>query len=330
MEVEEKAASLLQINALGPLLSLKQLTDGRNNSVYLLSTPAHSLVLKLLFHNECDPRDRFTAETSFYAHCKALNIRSVPKLFAASHEEKMLLLDFVDGRKLKASTISEISVTKAIKFVIDINSKPASKSIIPTASESGFSIKDHIEMIEIRLARLEEFVVTNEAACDFIHTKLRPLWNQLIRPIKRHRIYSSGQMERCISPSDFGFHNSLVRPNGDFVFYDFEYAGWDDPAKLICDFFCQVEIPVPRTFFGFVIERLNSLAINKNDFAERTKLLLPALKIKWCCILLNEFLPSEQKRRRFAKQPNTAQRSTTQLWKANGVLGDAAELAEIQ
>ena len=330
MEVEEKADCLLRVNELGPLLSLKQLTGGRNNSVYLISTPAHSLVLKLLFHDEFDPRDRFTAETSFYAHCESLNIRSVPKLFAASREDKMLLLEFVEGQKLKASTISEISVTKALNFLIEINSKPISNPILPTASESGFSIKDHIEMIEIRLARLEEFAVANEAACDFIHTKLRPLWNQLIRPIKRHRIYSSGQMERCISPSDFGFHNSLVRPNGDFVFFDFEYAGWDDPAKLICDFFCQIEIPVPHTFFGFVIERLNSLAINKNDFAERTKLLLPALKIKWCCILLNEFLPSEQERRRFAKQPNTAQRSTTQLWKANGVLGDAAELAEIQ
>ena len=39
-----------------------------------------------------------------------------------------------------------------------------------------------------------------------------------------------------ISPSDFGFHNAL-RTNTGPVFFDFEFSGWDDPAKTIIDFF---------------------------------------------------------------------------------------------
>tara|TARA_B100000676_G_scaffold309401_1_gene372872 strand:- start:2066 stop:3055 length:990 start_codon:yes stop_codon:yes gene_type:complete len=327
MKVKEKATRLLQANELGPVMSVKQLTGGRNNSVHLINTSTQNLVLKIFFHNKLDTRDRFTAETSFYAHCKSLNITSVPRLFAASREDQMLLLDFIVGRKLETSEISKISLIKALNFLIEINSQSSLRSKIPTASEGGFSLKKHIEMIEIRLGRLEKFVI-DEAACDFIHTKLRPLWNRLIRPIARHKIYNSGHTERCISPSDFGFHNCLAQPDGNLIFYDFEYAGWDDPAKLICDFFCQVEIPVPFIFLEFAIETLNFLAKEKRDFSERTMLLLPAIKIKWCCLLLNEFLSSEEKRRRFAEQLNSPQRLTTQLRKANAVLDDARRLAE--
>ena len=39
-------------------------------------------------------------------------------------------------------------------------------------------------------------------------------------------------------------------------FLDFEYAGWDDPAKLIGDFFCQPAIPAPHSEFErFVVLR---------------------------------------------------------------------------
>ena len=42
--------------------------------------------------------------------------------------------------------------------------------------------------------------------------------------------------QRTLSPSDFGFHNALRRPDGRVVFLDLEYFGWDDPAKMISDF----------------------------------------------------------------------------------------------
>jgi thiamine kinase-like enzyme len=39
-----------------------------------------------------------------------------------------------------------------------------------------------------------------------------------------------------VSPSDLGFHN-ILKYKKKLYFYDFEYAGLDDPIKLICDFF---------------------------------------------------------------------------------------------
>ena len=47
---------------------------------------------------------------------------------------------------------------------------------------------------------------------------------------------------------------------GRLRFFDFEYAGWDDPAKLLCDFRCQVELRVPpplwQEFLGKILEPL--------------------------------------------------------------------------
>ena len=41
---------------------------------------------------------------------------------------------------------------------------------------------------------------------------------------------------RTLSPSDFGFHNAIRRSDDVLIFIDFEYFGWDDPAKTISDF----------------------------------------------------------------------------------------------
>ncbi|MFX9699951.1 hypothetical protein ABTP10_19680, partial [Acinetobacter baumannii] len=50
---------------------------------------------------------------------------------------------------------------------------------------------------------------------------------------------------RCLSPSDFGFHNAVQRPEGQIVFVDFEYFGWDDPVKLTCDFMLHPGMDLP-------------------------------------------------------------------------------------
>ncbi|MCC7408193.1 MAG: phosphotransferase [Phycisphaeraceae bacterium] len=162
---------------------------------------------------------------------------------------------------------------------------------------------------------------------------------------------------RRISPSDFGFHNALRmekgtgygvqgtgektgraifdRPlNGDcavprtpypvpsLCFLDFEYAGWDDPAKTVCDFFCQVQKPVPMTHWdGFASGVLPE--DNAAFHRARAELLLPVYRVKWCCILLGQFLPGPaRERRQFAagsqEQHEAALR--TQLLKAHAML----------
>jgi hypothetical protein len=83
-------------------------------------------------------------------------------------------------------------------------------------------------------------------------------------------------------------------------FIDFEYAGWDDPAKLISDFFCQPAVPVPMRFFNSFAQSVASCFPEPDSVVTRARLLLPVFRVKWVCILLNEFLRTGRERRAFS------------------------------
>jgi hypothetical protein len=92
-----------------------------------------------------------------------------------------------------------------------------------------------------------------------------------------------------ISPSDFGFHNIIIKKNVNY-FIDFEFSGWDDPAKLYCDFILQPKFPIPSSFHPFLKEQLlGKEYISQYD--KRIDLLYDLLKFKWLTIkytFLNE------------------------------------------
>ena len=116
------------------------------------------------------------------------------------------------------------------------------------------------------------------------------------------------------------FHNAILLKDGRFRFIDFEYAGWDDPAKTVCDFFCQPEIPVPIKYFPLFEASVLEMSPDPKKLAQRIELLFPVYKIKWCCIILNDFLPVEGKRRQFAKKRDCIERKKIQLSKAESYL----------
>jgi len=112
--------------------------------------------------------------------------------------------------------------------------------------------------------------------------------------------------ERCLSPSDFGFHNALLRPDGSVCFIDFEYAGWDDPAKTVGDFFSHPGVAVSHEQFEPFLARALAPFDNAEQMAARVRLLEPISQMKWCCIILNEFLPAAARRRNFANPVSDA------------------------
>ena len=131
--------------------------------------------------------------------------------------------------------------------------------------------------------------------------------------------------ERCLSPGDFGFHNALARPSGEICFLDFEYAGWDDPAKMIANFFCMPELGAGMEHWDAFAAGALAAHTGAEAAEERARLVLPAHRARWACILLNEFLPTEAERRRFAFGADEAgRRKAEQLAKARRALEGAA------
>jgi hypothetical protein len=106
---------------------------------------------------------------------------------------------------------------------------------------------------------------------------------------------------QTLSPSDFGFHNALRHRADGLVFVDFEYFGRDDPVKLTADFLLH-----PGTALDLSQRRRFLAACRRiygadHVFAARLRLFYPMYALRWCLILLNEFLPERWARREFAR-----------------------------
>jgi thiamine kinase-like enzyme len=83
-------------------------------------------------------------------------------------------------------------------------------------------------------------------------------------------------------------------------FIDFEYSGWDDPAKTICDFFLQPKVPVSTEFFGLVSTSFAESSKYPEKCLTRVKNVMPLCQAKWVLILLNGFSKVGRTRRNFS------------------------------
>jgi hypothetical protein len=349
-EFREAVSPFLKQHGFEPAFELSLLRGGANNRVYRISDSRRSAVLKHYFKNPSDPRDRFRAESAFYAFLWARGIRRTPEPLAWDSELRLGLLSFIDGRKLRAAEVNSGAVNQAIDFILELNQSRTDVAQIPVASEACFSIAEHLDCIQNRVVRLQTIQSCTEIdaqAIAFIREQLEPAWDEVRSKISRaalpglDHVLPAGQ--RYLSPSDFGFHNALLSADGKLRFFDFEYAGWDDPAKLTCDFFCQPELPIGREHWQSVLDtvsrafseplggpatlptRTSHVEQAGKDagaprLADRAALLLPAYQIKWCCIMLNDFVRSEQARRQFAAG-GAVDRKAIQLEKAMRALG---------
>lgn len=310
------------------------LSGGRNNKVFLFNLEGKKYVLKKYFFHPDDKRDRLGHEFSFMNFVWSRDIKVIPRPVDFNPSEYVGVYEYICGVKLDSTDISISHVRQAIEFILAINQKkyhPDAGSL-PKASEACFSLRDHLESVEKRISRLN--VIKNDLPFslevkDFVRDNLLPQWTgireEVNRKIKMRDISIEKRIsvaERCISPSDYGFHNALMTKDGVIKFIDFEYAGWDDPAKLICDFFCQPEVPVSKCYLDLFIENVKKITSDPDSLELRVKILLPAYKIKWCCIMLNDFLPAGNSRRIFAEQETSEDRYRLQFEKVCNYMSD--------
>ncbi len=326
-EVLDLAASLATQAGLPPPREIVRLSGGKNNRVYRVGDAA---VLKLYHWDPRDPRDRLRAEWRFLTYAWSHGVRNIPRPLAKDDAAHVGLYAWLPGSVVAA--VSPEYVEAALSFLLAVNAEPRSPAALDPGSEACFSLNAHIATIDRRVARLADIdseVPHHAAATVLVHARLRPSWDhvraRLLNGADRLGIGVEDRLDDallCISPSDFGFHNALVE-HGRVGFIDFEYAGRDDPAKLVCDFFCQPQVPVPVAYMADFAQRLIAGLGLRPSHEARCHLLLNAYRIKWACIILNDFLPLGSSRRAYAALAPTEERWAFQLARA------AAKLDEI-
>lgn len=295
-------------------LSIERCSGGGNNRTFKVETANRVFAAKKYFSHQADQRDRLGAEYSFLTYAKSVAQEMAPKPYAQNPDQKIALYEFIEGRPFTAKDeITQGEVDEAIRFFCLLNAPVARRQAVhlKNASEACFSIQEHFTLINARIEQIQQIPLDTEEmqAARYYAEKLNEFWSNFVDQVEdtaqRERFNLTAPLEleqRCISPSDFGFHNALRVPGGRIRFLDFEYAGWDDPAKMAGDFFAQIAIPIPEEYFDPFIRKTMVLFPGPENLLRRAKILRPAYQVKWCCIALNVFLPHHLARRRFADE----------------------------
>ena len=332
-KLREDIRALLAAMSLGASgFKIEPCIDGGNNRAYRVEADGRVLLAKRYFMHPADTRDRLNAEFSFLDYARKVSIDCVPSPFVKANETGIALYDYLEGRKIAQNELHASHIDQARDFFLALNDpiKRTQAAALANASEACFSIGDQLKLIQQRVDRLSDICAVSEinARAIVFASRMRQHWTEL-RTRTLAECHSQGldpaetlaSADRCISPSDFGFHNALLTPRGRVSFIDFEYAGWDDPAKMICDFFSQPAVPVPFEYFESLLSSILPIVPGARAFAARTRILLPVFRMKWCCIVMNDFLPDTLRRRKFADPTlDDAARKQAQLDKAQRLL----------
>jgi len=290
------ATELLASLGSSPPKTVTPLPGGRNNKVWRVECGGQRFLLKHYFWSEQDPRDRLGQEWAFLRYLRQIGCRQAPEPLVKDSAIRCALLEFIDGVALEIKDVTEPDVHTATDFFIQMNSQREKDVSLPPVSEACFSLDAHIATMAARVERLQEINPESDihaAARDFVEKTIRPLWAKVENGIRSCSSLSRllTAEERCLSPSDFGFHNALRQPNGCLRFLDFEYAGWDDPAKTIIDFCNQPDRLLSDDLAGIFRESVIAAFPNPETLASRILLLEPLYQLKWAGICLNNFLP---------------------------------------
>ncbi|MTJ92995.1 MAG: phosphotransferase [Desulfovibrio sp.] len=308
-------------------VGLERIFFGKNNRSYHVRTLGHSYFLKVYFRHPHDTRDRLGAEYAFLEFCRDQGIGGVPLPLASDWESGMALYSWIDGAPVKKGQVSseDIKSAAALLGALALCSSVPQAAKLPFAADACTSAWDHMVLAQRRVEALSTALMAAQTnpivlqARDFAVKGLVPALNSVMSMAQSLIEPDALRQPLChhdfiVSPSDFGFHNALRIQDG-VVFVDFEYAGRDDPVKTVCDFVCQPEIPVEEDELETMTDSLETFDAKK--ILQRAKMLLPLHRIKWCCIILNDFIKLHALRREFSNEENSgADKLEIQMHKA--------------
>ncbi len=262
------------------------LQGGQNNRSYRLQAGSQTYLLK---HYWIEPggHDRLGTEYELLRLLRQHQVSGAPEALGMEPALGLGLYEFVPGCS-PTQELAEQEVGQAARFLESIQT--ARSFQLRPAADACLDPARHLAQVGLRLDRFDR-ELQGARLRDFFERELRGRWaarrlDRLPEPLPAEQL--------ILSPSDFGFHNALVLADGQLCFLDFEYAGLDDPAKTLCDFFCQPRFPMPMRGLLHFQSFLTPPVLTRMAWMWRLTLL------KWALILMNPFLQQIGQRKRFA------------------------------
>lgn len=295
-----------------PVVALHPLGGGRNSRVFCLAlADGRRLAGKAYFMSRQDRRDRLGVEYEGLRFLWQAGERAVPEPIACDPKRQLALYEFVEGEGAP-SVIGGGDLEQAVSFLERLREHarhPEAVKLVP-ASAACLRLAVIDAIVEDRWQRLAAVPQDGDAARElavFLRQEFQPAWQEIAAWHKvfcrEHGLDREAMLTaaaRTLSPSDFGFHNAVRRPDGRLVFVDFEYFGWDDPVKMTADFLLHPAMALDSAMKRRFADRMGEVFSDVPGFAARLAAAYPLLGLVWCLIMLNEFVADDLARRAFA------------------------------
>ena len=279
---------------LGAPVRLAPLLGGANNHLFRCFGPAGDLVIKRYRDQNFGAEvSRRQAEVAFLNHAAVYAPGFVPRLLAVHEHSDMIAMSVVEGDPYQeGTTVTESDVQSAIDFYRKLNRDRDAVIRYPVAAREGYrSISDHLLHVEQRVSALSvghlpaEIRRSADVAIDEVRRRFEASRSAILQAVAAGEVTDELPPDYLqLSPGDFGFHNA-IRVEGKPVFIDFEYAGLDDPAKTLADFFLQPKISVDSSFFKRAVLSI-AIALPADALKARSRVLGRLLSVKWLAIIL--------------------------------------------
>ena len=290
-----------------PAAAADRIGSGRNSRVFrvVLAGGADGpspVVVKFYRRDPGDARDRLATEFGALQFLWRHGVRAIPRPIAADHVRYGAVYDYIAGVAPAAGTATADDVDAAVRFLAELQplrTRPDAAAL-SDASEACFSLAAIAVSVKRRLARLRGGGPGGDGPRlqAWLDRTFEPLMREVLAwgeaAAARARIAFDDDLpfeRRVLSPSDFGFHNAIRRPDGSLAFVDFEYFGWDDPAKTLADFVLHPGMMLAGDLQRRFADGWLAAFPDAAGLADRAQIACPMFGLKWCLILLNVFLP---------------------------------------
>lgn len=292
-QVKDIAASLCG----GAAVDIFPAAGGRNSRIYRAEEGGRVFALKFYRPDTEGKRERFEAETSALELFEKNGIQTTARLIAKDKVNNCVLMEWLEGERVDYYGAKEL---KALAEFIEAAHKIVLKGgyqQIRRATEASLNGGEILRQINLRLSRLEPSKKQYPELANFIDKEFAPAFNEISgwsqKQYKDSGLNFSEDIslkQQTLSVVDLGFHN-VLRKGNKFYFLDFEFFGWDDPVKLVADTLqhpgMMLDSEKKQILFSHFIKIFNS----DKTFLARLRSLYPLFGLKWCMIMLNQFLP---------------------------------------
>jgi len=272
------------------VLEVERLSGGINNYVARCKLESGSAVVKKFNRDDSYRGSCFIAERRFLELANTRAIGFTPRLIGCNEREGIIIMENIEGgRYAEASMGDKRSLYQAAEFYRKMNEGiEARDAMVGIRAREGYlCISEHLENIRRRIGSLgtRNLVGERKDTADRILSELALEFENLIEDVGME--VRKGNINDCIcaddlriSPGDFGYHNAIKTKRGP-CFIDFEFSGWDDPAKTFTDFMLQ-----PRVSIRYREKDLATEFGIKENTIRRLGVMRRVMQLKWVCIIL--------------------------------------------